>query len=221
MKLVYPEIESVFHFKNDCVPSVIIENPGLFFRFTEDLYNQCCGNDGKAVMSINDTPVPISGNMDLITNFFPFEMNRKNLINKIITKLEKNASAPEFFERSQHLICQLEQLFHDLAFYNDLDLDFSRLSISALLKASGVCLKGDGLSLAEKISTYMDLMISNGLAKLFVFVNLRSLIDSNTMEVFTNNCCRHCYNILLIDNKEYPKLSRETRTVIDIDLCEF
>ncbi|MBR1966663.1 MAG: type II-A CRISPR-associated protein Csn2 [Lentisphaeria bacterium] len=221
MKLVYPEIESVFHFGNGCFPTVVIENPGLFYRFIDDLYRQCAGEDGNSVLSLNDTPLSVSGNLDLLTNFFPFEINRKNLIAKITAKLEKQALSPEFYERSQHLLSDIEKFIFDIAYQNDFDLEMPRLSIAGLLKSAGVCLKEDDLPLAEKILTYMDLMSSNKLASVFIFVNLRSFLDGKTMENFTDCCCCHEYNIMLIDNCGYNKLSREQRTTIDIDLCEF
>ena len=221
MKLAYPEIETVFRFGEGSFPSAVIENPGLFYRLVNDLYGQSIGGSGDAVLSINDEPISIGGNLELFTNFFPFEINQKNLINKIIAKLEKQALSPEFYERTQHLLGETERLILDIAFHHDLDLETSRLSISTLFKAAGICLKEDGLSLAEKISSYMDLMIANGLANVFVLVNLRSVLDSRTMEIFTDNCCRHDQNILLIDNHAYDKLSREKRVIIDMDLCEF
>ncbi len=157
----------------------------------------------------------------MLTNFFPFEINRKNLITKITSRLEKQALSAEFYERSQQLLGDIENLLLDLAFQNDFEVEFSKLSISTLLKSAGVYLKADDLPLAEKILTYMELMRANVLASIFVFVNLRSLLDDETMANFTSTCYSHEYNIMLVDNREYNKLSFEKRTVIDIDLCEF
>ena len=221
MKLVYPEIDTVFHFGDGTFSSVIIENQNLFYRFTDDLYRQCCGESGKSILSAEDNTLSIAGNLELLTDFFPFEINRKTLLNKIIAKMEKSACGTEFYETSQHLLGQIEKLICDLAFQNDLELEMPRLSISSLMKSAGICLKEDYPSLAEKILVYLDLMTAHGLASVFVFVNLRSFLDYKTLESFTDTCCRKEYNILLIDNKEYDKLSREKRTVIDVDLCEF
>ena len=220
MKLVHPEIETILQFKNGNFSSIIIENPVFFYRLIDDLYRQTLGESGSAVLSIEDDPIPIAGNLELLTDFFSFEINRKSLLTKLASKLEKSALSPEFYERSQHLLAQTEKLLYDLAFYNDLELDFTRLSISSLLKASGMSLKEDYSSLAEKLLVYMDLMTSNRLAELFVLVNIRSIFDTPTLEVFTDSCCRKSYNVLLIDNHEYPKLSRENRIIIDKDLCE-
>ena len=221
MKLVHPEIQTVFQFGTGHFPALIIENPAFFYRFTDDLCRQYNGESGETVLSSDDIPIPISGNLELHTNFFPFEINRKNLITKITSKLEKQALAAEFYERSQRLLGDIENFLLDLAFQNDFEVEFSKLSISTLLKSAGIYLKDDDLPLAEKILIYMELMRANALASVFVFVNLRSLLDDETMENFTNTCCTHEYNIMLIDNREYNKLSLEKRTVIDIDLCEF
>lgn len=221
MKLVYPEIQTVFQFGQGNFPAVVIENPDLFYHFINDLYRQCNGESGISVLSDNDIPVSMSGNLELVTNFFPFEINRKNLLTKISAKLEKSSLDPEFFERSQQIVSSIENLMLDLAFQNDLDLEFPKLSIQGILKSAGICLKEDDLPLVEKILTYMELMRSFAATSVFAFVNLRSVMDDEMLEKFTATCCTHEYNIMLIDNREYNKLSLEKRTVIDIDLCEF
>ena len=111
-------------------------------------------------------------------------------------------------------------MIYDLAFQNDLELEPERLSMSSLLKSTGIILKEDYPDLAEKILVYMDLMSENGLASVFVFVNLRFFLDDTAIELFTESCCRKEHNILLVDNKVYKKLSREERLLIDNDLCE-
>ena len=143
------------------------------------------------------------------------------MLNKITGKLEKHAVLPEFYERSQQLLGAIEKYVYDLAFQQDLDLESLHLSVSSLLKASGIKLKEDYSSLGEKLLVYMDLMTEYKLAEVFVFVNLRSVISNHMLELFTENCCCRGYNFLLIDNKAGVKLSREQRTVIDEDLCEF
>ena len=220
MKLIYPEITGVFPFTPGRFPSAVIENAGLFYRFVDDLCRQSRGETGTAVLSANDVPIPISGNLDLLADFFPFEINRKTLVNKILAKLEKQSSEPEFYERTQQILARIEHLIYDLAFQNDLELEIGKLSAASLLKSAGIALKEDYPDPAEKLLVYMDLMNSNGFASVFVLVNLRSLLDDATMELFTDTCCRQGHHIFLIDSKVCLKLSREDRLIIDNDLCE-
>ena len=194
MKLAYPEIESVINFNKGTFPSLVIENPCLFYRFINELHCQSCGEDGSIVLSIDEKP--------------------------ILSKMEKQAMSQEFYERSQQILGNIEKLIYDLAFQNDLELEPERLSMSSLLKSTGIILKENYPDLAEKILVYMDLMSENGLASVFVFVNLRSFLDDTAIELFTESCCRKEHNILLVDNKVYKKLSREERLLIDNDLCE-
>ena len=220
MKLSYPEIASVIKFGSGTFPSLVIENPCLFYRFINELHCQCCGEDGSAVLSVDEKPISVSDNLDLLSDFFHFEINRKTLLNKIFSKMEKQAMSPDFYERSQQILVDIEKWIYDLAYQNDLELEPERLSISSMLKSSGIMLKEDYPNLAEKLLVYMDLMSDNGLASVFVFVNLRSFLDDTDMELFTESCCRKGHNILLVDNNVYKKLSREERLIIDNDLCE-
>ena len=124
-------------------------------------------------------------------------------------------------EKSQQLLSNIEQFMIELAFQNDFEVEFPRLSLANLFKSAGICLKEDDICLSEKLLIFIDLMTSQKLASVFVFVNLRSLLDEENMKNFTESCCCHGYNIMLIDNHAEKNLPREKRTTIDIDLCEF
>ena len=153
--------------------------------------------------------------------YFPFEINRKNLLNKLLSVLEKEALSPEFYDRTQRLLGQTEQWIYDLAFATDNELEPKGISIVSLLKAAGIEFREDYHSLSEKILAYMDMVSNYDLAKLFVFINARSFINDRNMELFTENCIKKGFSILLIDSSEHPRLSLEESHVIDGDLCEF
>ena len=201
----------------DEVNTLIVENPACCV--TGSLLAELIKRKIKVIFC-DEKPISVSGNMDLVSDFFPFEINRKTLLNKILSKIERQAIAQEFYERSMQILGNVENLIYDLAFQNDLELETERLSVSSLLKSAGIQLKEDYPDLAEKLLTYMDLMSDNGLASVFVFVNLRSFLDDAAMELFAESCCQKEHNILLIDNKVYKKLSREERLLVDYDLCE-
>lgn len=220
MKLSYPDFFQPILFQKGYFPSLVIENSALFYRFVHDLYCQSHGDDGAAVLSKNDTPITIAGNLNLLTDFFSFEINHKNLLNKIIASLEKQALSPEFYNKTQLLLGQVENLLYDIAFQDEIDVIFSHLSFSSLLKATGPRVKEDYQTLAEKILVYMDLMTMYGLAEIFVLVNCRSVLDLKNLDALVDTCCKKEYRILLVDSTVHPKLLREQRTIIDNDLCE-
>ena len=97
MKLVYPDIETHLVFEEGSFPALIIENQNLFFNFIDDISRQINNESGNAVLSSDNTLIPISGNIDLLADFFSFGINRKNLLTKIISDLE-NLKTNQFYE---------------------------------------------------------------------------------------------------------------------------
>jgi len=220
MKLVFPEIDTPLVFEEGTFCSLVVENPRLLYRILNDLYQQVQGDDGEAILSEEENIISIEKNLELITDYFPFDINSKKLLAKIIAQIEKQAVSPEYFDRTQKLLGTLEKYCYDLAFELALDLDFSRLTVSSLLKAVAPHLRDDAPTLAEKMLEYINLMSEYGLARLFILVNARSFIDDETMEVFTTTCCQHNHSLLLIDCHPSAILTRENRMIIDADLCE-
>ena len=138
----------------------------------------------------------------------------------MVTELEKQSSKDEYWERSQNLLSDIERWILDLAYTAQIEIESPNLSVISLLKSSGISIKDDFESLPEKMLTYMDLMTNFNLARVFVFVNLRSMLDCKTLEFFTDCSCKHGFNFLLVDNCVTDKLSREKKIIIDNDLCE-
>lgn len=220
MKITHPDITQPILFEEGLFPSLVIENPKLFYKFIDDIYRQTCGEYGLTILSNNDTPLSISKNVDLITNYFPFDINTKTLLNKVISELEKQATSDTYWERTKNIVSDVERWVLDLAYSSQIEIEVPRLSAGSLLKSSGLTIKDDFESLPEKLLTYMDLMSNYNLANVFIFVNLRSLLDVKTLEFFTDCSCKHCFKFLLVDNHSIGKLSREKKIVIDEDLCE-
>lgn len=52
-----------------------------------------------------------------------------------------------------------------------------------------------------------------------MFVNLRSVVSYETLQLMMDTAITREYRVLLIDNMDYKKLSCESRIIIDNDLC--
>lgn len=89
----------------------------------------------------------------------------------------------------------------------------------AVIKAAGIEIIDDYDTLEERILAYMDLSREYEGKKLFVFVNLRSVVPYATLQLMMDTAITREYRVLLIDNMDYKKLSCESRIIIDNDLC--
>lgn len=77
MKFYYSGIEEVFNVCHEYINTITIENQKLFSEICKDIYYQIEGNDGRTIVSIDNAPIDIEKNVELITQFIPFELNKK------------------------------------------------------------------------------------------------------------------------------------------------
>ncbi len=219
MRFVFPGISEPVYFAENTVNSIVIENAPLFLFLCKDIYSQINGTAGYSVLSVNNIPVEMSKNAELISTFVPFSANRKTLINRIISVLEKKAMNDEFYVKTAQLLSEAEKYMFELMYDIPGEPECENISISAFLKAAGIHLREDGDE-TERISDYMELVRELEKDRLFIFINMRSYFSFEQMTEFIKTVLSHKFRILLIDNKEYPRLENEKRIVIDEDLCE-
>ena len=220
MKFIFPELSTPITFEEGCVSSLVVENASALRRLLEDLYTQQNGGSGFCVLSENDTPISISKFLDLTTSFVPFELNRKSLLNKILSAMEKTAQNETFFLKTQELLSHAENYMSDLSYDQICELEFDKLSVGSLLKAFGIRIYEEEQTTLLKILNYMELVREYDRDKLFVFLNLRSFFEDKEVELFCDSVLAHKFRVLLIEDHERPKLSCEKRRILDADLCE-
>ena len=220
MKYVYPEIGKVFETGSDFVNTLVIENQGLFCRIIEDFQNQINGFEGKGVLSTDDKIMPMNKNLEVFSQFVPFEINRKNLISKICSAIEAKAINEEFCFKTSELMTEIESFLMERSFDFDCNLSFERLNFASLVKASGLEIADDYDSLGEKIIDLMELITEFDREKFYVIINLRSYLSDEETERFMDTVIRHRFSVLMIESNEHLLLPRESRFLVDKDLCE-
>jgi CRISPR type II-A-associated protein Csn2 len=220
MTFTYPDIEHPFECAKGYINTLVMENGPFLHRQMEDIGGQLAGSDGRALVSKDAKLLNFTKSVVLLDNFILFDINQKPLLNRIVAALEKTAMQAEFCERSAEILSLLENYLFDLGFGYPCDIVFSKLSIPALLKAAGVQLETDQSSLCAKVLDYMELVEEFDGQKLFITLNLRAFVSEEEIERFMETVLSRGYNLLMIENRDYHRLSFEKRLVIDEDLCE-
>ena len=220
MKLWLEGLQQPLLMDGESVTTLVIENQSLMLNVLKDIYAQCQGEPGTAVLSCHDKTVDINNGLDLLTDFVTFNGNRKSLLTKILHVLEKTANDEVYFQRTQKLLAELECYLNDLSLEQDVELAYDKLSLNNLLKSVGMRVIIDYNKLIERLFAYMDLVRRFEGEKLFLLVNLRSFVSLADMELFIQTVVAHDLRVLLVDNQAYPLLPLEKRRIIDSDLCE-
>lgn len=224
MKFVYSEWSEPINCTENVCPVVVIENQKEFRTFLCELDAAIYGSQTKCVLSKNNTPIDISKNLEIVTDFINFDINKKPLLNKMISALENEALKGESYLKTQEFILAVEKHISEWSFDFPCDVVSTKLSVSNILKAVGIEVKNDysgHIGELEKVLDYMSLVREFDRDKLFVFVNMRSFFDDEDIKSFTETVVSHNFKILMIESKSYPVLKNEKRLTIDVDLCEF
>lgn len=220
MKIAYEKMFTVIEILPDRITSLVVENPQILFGFLVDLKQAIEGYDTGIIISKNDIPVQISKKVNLVTDFVDFTLNQKSLLAKINNELEIIAKSEHFYQKSEELLAYVEKYILDLTLDLPCEMSCAKLSIQNLIKGAGITLIDEYDSLEERVLAYMDLSREFEGKELFVFVNLRSLLPTDKLQLLADTALNREHRVLLIDNMEYPKLEKEERHIIDNDLCE-
>jgi CRISPR-associated protein Csn2 len=220
MRIVFEGINRCFECCEDKVKSLVIENPKLFYKIITDIEWQLEGNQGTCIVSKDDKVLDTAKSIELITQFIPFDINKKTLINKTIAEMSKIAVNDFNYVRSTELLSEIERYCNGLAFEMSGNIEIGPIGMDALLKASGVKFADYYELLSEKLLDYFELVRRYETDKLFVLVNIHSYIDCIEITQFLKEIVKHGYNVLLIDGREYELSEMEERYIVDDDLCE-
>ena len=220
MKYVFPEITSIFETKAGYVNTLVIENKKFFSEVVSDIYNQTNGDDGKSVISEGIKILSFTKDAELLGNFLPFDINRKSLITKIQSAIEKKTTDAEFCYRCNELLGEIENYLNDVVFDFPCDLVFSKINNSSLVKMAGIEIRDEYVSRAEKLLDYFELVREFDKDKLFFTVNLRSYLSDVETEKMMETIKTHRFNVIMIESTSLKLLQNEKRVTVDEDLCE-
>lgn len=221
MKLAYKNMECILDFSEGCVNELVIENKKMFFEVINSMMMQIDGLHGNCILSIADKPMEFSKYADLTVQFAPFELNRKSILTKLHSALEKNAQTSENYAKTAELLGELERYMLHLSEELPFEINCQRLAIGSVIKALSPEIDESDKKPLEKIFTYMELVRELDRDKLFIMVNMRSYFTDEDMEIFTESICLHDFKVLLLEAFAFPKLKHSNRFVVDNDLCEF
>lgn len=220
MKLVMKGIETIVDCSQNQICTVVIENQKLFYEVVEDIERQIQGLEGESVLSENNQILKMDKYAEQLMQFVPFDLNKKSLISRITSYMQKIAADEIHYEKTSEFLAAWEKYCMDLEFELPVSIEFTKINMDVLLKSSGIMISDDYVSLAEKILDYIQLIEYFECKKMFILVNMRSFVENEEMQKFIDAALTREYQIILLDNKEYPLLKSEKRCVIDADLCE-
>lgn len=220
MKIRFWGIDKLFDSDSGKIHTIVIENAKFLYEVLKDIQSRIDGNDGVSVVSEDNKQIDFAKSVELITSFVTFDINRKNLLNKVNTLLEKRVLEPDLFMQTTEVMGALEQLLVNATMDFTGNIEFSKLNISSILKAAGLEFDSEYDSLSEMLIDYFELVKEYDRDKIFVLYNLRSIIDDQEASLFFDSCLRRNLNVICIESCMHLKQCNEEVYIIDKELCE-
>lgn len=219
MTFAYSQTE-LFVDAEDKILTLIIEQPDFFYRLLSDINGQIEGGSGFSVISTNEKLVTFSKQVTLITEFVPFDMNRKELVTKLYAYLKKCSVNEEMFLKTNELLSATERYILELTQYADGEFDTEEIcDVTPLLKMFGLKFVDNYDTLEEKLLEFFLAMAEYAGKSVFICVNLRSYLSLSSAEKLFESVLEHGISLICIESSDKGKTQYEKRVVIDDDFC--
>lgn len=223
MRLIHPDISLPLIEENTCVCyEWIIEAPGAFSKYAQELFNQINGGEGNFVLSCNEKELDIPKSMDIVVDPFSVNLNDRKIISKLYSELSQIAYNGENYLYTQNLFSELQKYCLNLEQSSNYVFEMvSEIDITALFKALDIKLEIYSDGFFKKLNQYIK--IAAGLMKrgIIVFINLSSYLLKEQLEELIKNAAYNEINLLLIENQQRNYFLKDTKyIIIDKDECE-
>lgn len=209
-----------FEVTEEYINTVVIENQKIFHDTICEIHNQISGFDGEIIISENHKPIELKKSAELISQFVPFEINQKELINKLYGTLKSTAVNENYYHYTQAVLSDISKYIYDITEDTESELSWDMPEdIGGILKAFNVRFEDNDMSLSEKIVEYITAVNRYKGERIFFLVNLRSYLTDKETELLFQNILLKKYKVICIENTEHTHLSSEKVVIIDNDMC--
>lgn len=212
MKLIHNIFNESIEIRDDSISIIIIENKKFFINF---ISNFLIKDSTEIQLYESVKELTIYKNTFTITDLLNIELNTTKQLTKLYNILVQELDVSVKFDLSSKIISLIDNIC--LNYHIDLDYDLE-INFSDILKSTSLKFKEEN-SLLDNILSLLQIKSFLDDIKLFIFVNLKSYLTKDDLEILYNHCILNKIKILLIESNTSEIHSLEKITIIDNDLC--
>lgn len=206
--------------ENTHLCELVIENPSYLRQILRDL----SPSDTESQLSFMDdgSPLILEKDCDVIFNPLRLDFNNRRAAAALLKLLTKSSLSEDFYLETNRfkagIIKYLDRIIDSESF--NFEVSSGEFAIDDIAKAIGLHIIGDEDDFVELLADYFSMMSELVATKIFIFINLRSLLSGIELERFYHNLENHQINVLLIESHDCGRIKDTPRIVIDRDMCE-
>ncbi len=221
MKLAHPKLAGQLMLNNEKPCVWVIESPEDFLSYTQELYRQCDGEEGRFVLSEEEKEKEISKYAEIIFNPFAVNINDRKVMNRLYLELSGLAAGEELYMRTQEIKNNLLTYFLELEHASSYILETdAELDITAIFKAIGVRFSDYADDYIGSLNQYIKIMAEVMHKKVIVLVNIGSFVSEENLRHIVQNAVCNEISLLMIENVQRELKDWACQYIIDKDRCE-
>lgn len=219
--MVHPRLEGqlILSIEKPCL--WVIESPEEFSEYTQELFRQSEGAEGRFVLSEDEKEIDISKNVEVIFNPYAVNINDRKILNKLHAELSEQAAGEEMYIRTQEIKNNLLAYFMELEHASPYILETDEeLDMTAIFKAIGVRFGDYANDFVENLNQYIKIMAELMYKKVVVLINIGSYLSEKQLEQIIQNAIYNEIALMMVENAQRELKGRANQYIIDKDRCE-
>ncbi len=219
MKLVYALYEIAMELKENSGHYLCIEQPKAYAEIISNLYQQCNGGEGGAIISDGTKALSLSKQAVMIVEPFSLQFDTRKINTQLFKELEEIAQDGyymDYLELQGHLKQFMERLMGEVPYPLNYD---EEATIQGLCKWLNVHIDDSSASLAERVSNYLELMAQLCQTKVAFLVGSENYLTREERQALQKMANYLKIYIVYITNHLDMLAASDSYCVIDADYC--
>ena len=166
--------------------------------------------------------IDVAKSIDVICNPLDLHFNNRRAMATLLKLLVKASLSDELYMETNafksRVIKYLDQVVDSENFVFEVAAD--DFAIDNIAKAVNLHIVDDEDDFVDLLTDYMSMMAELAGVKLFVFLNLRTMLTDGELARLIGNINNHQLDIFLIEGHQFGMVEGCGRIIVDVDLCE-
>lgn len=206
--------------ENHHLNELVIESPIFLRKILRGLANRDA--DSGVSFTEQGEAMNFAKEIDVIYNPLHLDFDNRRAMSTLLKILVKASLSEDFYtetnEFKARIVRYLDKIIDSENFV--FEVATGDFALDDIAKAVNIHIVDDEDDFVELLTDYMSMMSELAGIKLFVFLNLRTILLDEEMERLIKNLKNHQLNVFLIESRQFVKIAGVERIIIDSDLCE-
>lgn len=220
IEFVKEGIETPLTLSECYIRTLRLEGGGNFYRTVNELIALFDGEDSPFTCWDGDEMIKPAKYGDMVVNLFTFDLNDKKVLTLLYKQLEADYFNGEGILSFNEINSKIHSFILNDAFDYPFTLDVDDITFANLLKLCNVRVSSSADTLIEKLVCYINLLVSLKKSRFFIFVNIKSFLSDDELEMLFNHCINEKVALMFIESGKGKSLPFEKSVIITEDLCE-